>query len=142
MDSIKILSCRTTVKHGDKVHPLLGFNITKCMGLVVVKSPLTTENCVLEGGVGTRIIGYCEYGCVVRKGCRIGPNPLAHSEISNPIIDINFDVIVHAIVPQTSTIGACPPIGSVHVVQGQIRPIGYRIVRLCTNTLIKIPCMN
>ena len=130
--AIEVLAHLASIEHRDEVHPPLCLNRSKGVGLVVVQAPLAAERRVLEGSVGSCVIGHREHRGVIWQGAGVGPDPLADREVPVPIVDINVEVVVHAIEPEAPAVHAGAPIGGVHASRGQIRvahAVGHRAAR-------------
>ena len=119
--AIEVLAHFTGIKDRDKVHPALCFNGTKSMGLVVVQTPFTAKRSVLEGSVGSRVVGHRKDGGIIWQRGAVGPHPLANCEVSVPIVNVNVEVVVGAIKPEATPVHTGAPIGGAHAVGGQVR---------------------
>ena len=117
---VHVLANIAVVKHAHEMRPSLCNDIAKGLGGVVMQHPFLAGDHVLEGEVGPCLVVNGKGRGVGRLVGGVGPNPLTYRQVSSPVVDVDFGLIVHTIKPQTGTINTGLPIGVVHAVQREV----------------------
>ena len=97
---------------------------------------------MLEREVGTGLVVDSEGRCVIGLVADVRPNPLAHGDVARPVVDVHAGVVVDAVKPQTTSIGACLPVARTHAVEREVGACVGTVVGCAARAVLKRPVMT